>query len=172
MRRALGVWAFVATYEQQKRGAWHVHIATHRLPASMLRGGVKIKSYSVVRAIWRDVVGELGGNIDQSARKRNAKRSPHRVASYLSKYMLKTADEDRGEHRRFQASACVIPEAVRVELRAQSLTDLIGLVYAFGADGQCEVHSWLCPFGDTFFIASGPPQFDTSIHRRALETIR
>lgn len=166
MVNALGPWAFVAAFEPQTRGAWHVHIATHALPKLMTRRGVKVKSYNVVRAIWRDVVGDLGGNIDQSRRKGRAVPG-HRVASYLSKYMTKNAELFEAGQRRFQASQIEIPAAQVVELRTMSLRELVELAYAFAADGACDVTTFLSPFGDTFYIASGPPIVDRSIHRRA-----
>ena len=57
LRRALGAFSYVAAFERQKRGAWHVHIACHRLPRTMAaRNGVKVKSFNVIRAIWRSVI--------------------------------------------------------------------------------------------------------------------
>ena len=158
MRRLIPGFAYVAAFERQKRGAWHVHMAIHRLPLNLpAANGVKVKSWSVVRAVWRSVVGEARGNIDQSARKRNSRRSPARLAGYLSKYMMKAFEEGDAWSNRFSASQHSIPEAVRAVFRGSSLAELVGLAYAFAADGACDCQTWLSEFGDTFYLASEPP---------------
>jgi hypothetical protein len=52
----LGEWKYVAVLEKQTRGALHIHLATHALPTRLLKGGVKVKSWDVMRAIWRRLV--------------------------------------------------------------------------------------------------------------------
>jgi len=90
MLRVIPGFRFVAAFEQQDRGAWHVHMATERIPAELpARNGVKVKSFNVVRAIWRSVTKERGGNIDVQASKRNSQRSPARIASYIAGYIIK-----------------------------------------------------------------------------------
>jgi hypothetical protein len=148
---------YVAAFERQARGAWHVHIATHRLPAHFVRLGVKVKSWNVIRAVWREVIGG-DGNIDVSRRSRMARKSPAKLAAYLSKYLLKDWDKVPKGTRRWQGSQADVPQPIRLEFAAASMADLIELAYAFGADGDCEVcTSWLSRFGDTFFLSSGPP---------------
>ena len=157
-RRLIPGFAYVAAFERQKRGAWHVHMAIHRLPLNLsASNGVKVKSWSVVRAVWRSVVGEALGNIDQSARKRNSRRSPARLAGYLSKYMMKAFEEGDAWSNRFSASQHSIPEAVRAVFRGSSLAELVSLAYAFAADGACDCQTWLSEFGDTFYLATEPP---------------
>lgn len=160
MRRALPGWVYVAAFEKQKRGAWHVHMATHALPSTMkAANGVKVKSFNVVRAIWRSVVGELGGNIDQARRKRFSQQSCAKLASYLSKYMMKAFDEgDEWSNRYSGSQGTEIPEAVRLRFRGESLAQLIGLVYDEVAAGPVEIMSWLSGYGDVFFLSTeGPP---------------
>lgn len=89
IERVMPGFRFVAAFEKQKRGAWHVHMACHRIPRDLSVKGAKVKSFNVIRAIWRAVAGELGGNIDVSARKRNSNRKAARIASYISKYIVK-----------------------------------------------------------------------------------
>lgn len=73
MRRLIPGFSYVAAFERQKRGAWHIHIAIHALPMRLDWAGVKVKSYGVARAVWRSVVGDLGGTINQSKRKRSSR---------------------------------------------------------------------------------------------------
>jgi hypothetical protein len=99
VRRVMRVWPefrAVAGFEEQKRGAWHVHLATVAVPRELVhRSGAKVKSYNLLRSIWRDVTKEHGGNVDVSKRKRNSKRSAAKIAAYLSKYITK--DYEQGE---------------------------------------------------------------------------
>lgn len=160
IRRALPGWVYVAVFEKQKRGAWHVHMATHALPPMMkASNGVKVKSFNVVRAIWRSVVGELGGNIDQASRKRWSRQTTGKLAAYVSKYMLKAFEEGDDWSNRYSGSQGVtIPEAVRMRFVGESLGDLIGLVYDDCAAGEVDVMTWLSRFGDVFFMSTeGPP---------------
>ena len=59
VKRVLGDLTYIAVLERQDRGAYHVHLATHALPQRITQAGVKVKSWDVMRAIWRAVVGEL-----------------------------------------------------------------------------------------------------------------
>lgn len=159
IRRVIPGFGYVACFEQQQRGAWHVHMAIHRLPLKLAAAnGVKVKSYPVILAIWRSVTGELGGAVNERTRKRYTQRSPAKLASYLSKYMLKAYEEGDAWTNRFSASQHSMPEAVRAVFRGASLGELIALAYAFAADGVCEVSTWLSRWGETFFISTeGPP---------------
>jgi hypothetical protein len=158
MRRVVPSFGYVAAFERQERGAWHVHLATHTLPLRLAASnGVKVKSYGVVRAIWRSVTGDLGGNIDQARRKRASRSSAAKLASYLSKYMTKAYAEGDAWSNRFSASQHAIPEAVRAVFRNSTLQDVIALAYAFAADGRCDITSWLSRWGETFYLASESP---------------
>lgn len=160
MRRALPGWVYVCAFERQKRGAWHMHIATHKLPLQMsAKNGVKVKSFNVVRAIWRSVTGDLGGNIDQVHRKRWSRHSTARMAAYLSKYMLKAFEDGDQWSNRYSASAGVeIPDAVVTRWRGERLADLIGLVYDECSTGAVDITTWLSRWGDVFYLSTeGPP---------------
>jgi hypothetical protein len=166
MMRAIPGWRYVAAFERQKRGAWHVHIACHALPAVLQRNGVKVKSWNVIRAMWREVTGD-DGNIDVSRRSRLARKSPAKLAAYLSKYMLKDWEQVEPGTRRFQASATELEPVSRIEIGASNMRDLIDLAFTFGADFDCEVvTAWLSRHGDTFFLATEPRRVDRSIHCR------
>ena len=131
MKRLLPGFFYVAAFERQQRGAWHVHIATHRLPPALETAqGVKVKSFNVVRAVWRSVTGELGGNIDVQAKKRNSSRAPSKIAAYLSKYMTKAFAEGDKWQNRFSASKGVpVPKPERVRFNGYGLADVIRAVF-------------------------------------------
>lgn len=159
MRRALPAFQYVAAFEKQKRGAWHVHIATHRLPMLMAASnGVRVKSFNVVRAIWRSVTGEMGGNIDQAARKRWSKQTAGKMAAYLSKYMLKSYAEGEPWTNRYSCSkGLTVPPATLLEFRGASLSEIVGLLFDEVAAGPCECMTWLSSFGDCFFLSTEKP---------------
>jgi hypothetical protein len=81
---------YVAVPEQQKRGAWHVHIAC--------KGFMWVQT---IRRFWREIVGL--GNIDMSYRHRN-ENNPWRIAAYLSKYIGKAIEQAKPGERTFWAS--------------------------------------------------------------------
>ncbi|MGA0610861.1 rolling circle replication-associated protein [Caldimonas sp. KR1-144] len=160
LNRKLQGFCYVAAFEQQKRGAWHVHVCCHQLPALLeARNGVKVKSWNVVRAMWRDIVGELDGNVDFSAR-RKLLRSPAKCAAYVSKYVLKAFNEGDDHSKRYLASRCPIPEAVREQMIAEGVdvAVLLGIVAEWCTEGRVLATAWADRFGETvFFAAESPP---------------
>jgi len=145
VRKLLPSFSYVATLEKQKRGAYHIHIATHRLPALLQHQGVKVKSWNLLRAIWRSVVGELGGNFDEAKRKFHAKSRAHKIASYISKYVSKAfddADEALDGKKRFWVSqGIVVPRPEVLIFPHEQFADLIALVHQ--ACGGQEGHNTL-----------------------------
>lgn len=155
MARSLGGFCYVAAFEPQRRGAWHVHVVTHRLPAVIERKGVKIKSWNVIRAMWRDITGELGGNIDVSGR-RKLLRSPAKCAAYVSKYVLKAFEDGADHAKRYLASRCEMPASVRTlyeGVEAGEVRELLAAVTEWCGEARNLVSVWLSRFGDVFFVA-------------------
>lgn len=159
MRRLLPGFTYVAAFETQRRGCWHVHMAVHRLPKELpASNGVKVKSFNVVRAVWRLVTGEAGGNIDVQRRKRTTQQSAGKLAAYLSKYMLKAwEDGDKWSNRYSASQGITIPPALVLEFREVALRELVGLIYDEIGQGRCDCMSWLAPYGDTFFLSTERP---------------
>lgn len=93
IRAELPGWVYIAVAENQKRGAWHWHIA--------VRGRQDV---NLVRSVWRQVVGE--GNIDVRPPRSTDKNPGLSLINYLSKYLGKGFQD--GQHelnaRRFRAS--------------------------------------------------------------------
>lgn len=89
MQRLYPEFCFVAAFERQKRGAWHMHLACRKLPDLLpAKNGVKVRRFNVIRAVWRAVVKEREGNIDVSRRAQTI-RSAARIASYIASYIAK-----------------------------------------------------------------------------------
>lgn len=129
MARVIPGWFYVAAYERQERGAWHVHMAVHRVPRMLDHArGVKVKSYSAIRAIWRAITGELGGNVDLRSSKRM--RAPSRIASYLSKYMTKAfADGDAWSNRFSSSKGVTVPKPQRIRFVGWELGDVLTAMF-------------------------------------------
>lgn len=155
VRRLKRVWPgfkAVAAFEQQKRGAWHVHMATVRVPRDLQhKSGASVKSFNLIRSIWRNVTKEYGGNIDVAKRKRNSQRSPAKIAAYLSKYITK--DYELGEkwsNRWTRFGDIEKPEALILGFVNLPL-DVITLCYSF-CDKMEIVTSHFSRWGDWFFV--------------------
>lgn len=160
MERLLPEFRFVAAFERQERGAWHVHMATAGIPRVFKRlnsTGQKyeVKSFNVIRAVWRAVTGERGGNIDISRRKKSSASSPAKIASYLSKYMLKDFDAATKGVNRYAAYGDF------------NIPPVIDLGYVTSALHAAEVCNACCGdrvvfsqhyshFGDWFFLHAEP----------------
>lgn len=154
----LGEWRYVAVLQQQERGAWHIHIASHALPARVLVRGVKVKSWDAMRAIWRAIVGE--GNFDESKRKARWSKGdkPIRgcgaIASYIAGYVAKDMLESELNRKRYSVSKGVdIPAGYRAMWAGDvAMSELIELAYA--ALGDRITRTWFDATRGIFFAES------------------
>lgn len=144
----LGDWRYVAVLEKQERGAFHIHLATHALPKRLTKGGVKVKSWDVMRAIWRSAAGDLGGNFDEAKRsarwskKSKAIKGGGAIASYIAGYVAKDMMESELNRKRYSASKGVdIPDAYVALFKDEEATmhGLIELAYAAVGDRVTNV---------------------------------
>lgn len=101
LRRVLPGFAYVAVVEKQKRGALHLHFACKRLPMAFQRDGVRVKSYSVIYAIWKSVTGDAGGSFRDSSRR--TRGSVLKVAKYIAKYVGKCFEDHELNKRQYFA---------------------------------------------------------------------
>lgn len=79
---------YVAVFEQQKRGAWHAHLA--------IRG---FRDVRTLRRLWLAIVGKGQGNVDITPPRRR-----ERLASYLAKYVAKNIAQHGLNRKRYWAS--------------------------------------------------------------------
>jgi hypothetical protein len=155
-----GEWRYIATLEKQERGAYHVHLATHALPLRIVQGGVKVKSWDVMRAIWRSCAGEHGGNFDEA--KRTSRWSRHRkpikgaaaIASYIAGYVAKDMHDSELNKKRYSASKGIdIPQAYKALFHSETtMRELIELAYA--AVGHNITRAWFDATRGIFFLES------------------
>lgn len=94
VKRVIPDFRYVWTLEHQKRGAYHVHMGTHSLPRVFLRGGVPVKSWDLMRRIWRSITGELEGNFDEAKNRRewHRKGSMQRSAAAIELTLAAVGD--------------------------------------------------------------------------------
>ncbi|PAT41394.1 hypothetical protein CK623_00135 [Vandammella animalimorsus] len=138
MNRALGgKFVYVASFERQQRGAMHVHVACHKLPAHMQHKGAKVASWRVGTAIWRSIVGADNGLCFVGGKSRNGNRrgksmSVAKLAQYVSKYILKDFEDAPAESNRYSRSdGLKAPKPERMTFQC-SLAELIPLVFELG----------------------------------------
>jgi len=159
----LGEWAYIAVIEKQKRGALHIHLATHALPSRIVKKGYRpVKSWDVMRHIWRDVVGSLGGNFDEAKRTRygankhqaKAVRGTGAIASYIAGYVAKDMLESELNRKRYSASKGIAPPAI-VRAEYANDTSMATLIeFAYEWIGQKITRAWFNKEAGVFFLES------------------
>lgn len=156
VRRVVPGFQYVCVFEKQKRGAWHAHIAVERVLSHYQHRGALVRSYDLLRSLWRGVIG-AGGNVDVSRGKRVA-RSMSKLANYLSKYITKgfeAAAFDGGDSYRASGRALPKPTFVRVvgDL-AVGLSALVDLVACDLGKPGAKMHHALLDCGGYFLSIS------------------
>jgi hypothetical protein len=162
LRTVIPDFAYLAVIERQQRGALHLHVATHRLPHSLKWRGAKVKSWSVLRAIWRSVVGDLGGNFDESKRKARSQASSLRIARYITKYVAKDfADGELNRKRYWAGGQWKAPRRVSMLFprgRDEGVSaELLSLVFDEVVGRGTDYTHWLHPEGFVYWVAAFAP---------------
>lgn len=154
VRRVLPSFEYVCVFERQKRGAWHAHIAVQRVQSHYMHRGALVKSYDLLRAIWRAVVG--AGNVDVSRSIRHRQRSTGKLSGYLSKYIAKGFEEGQ-EGDSYRASGKALPKPVVMRSLATDISgasaELVRVLSAFWPSG--EFHSAYLD-GGGYFVSISP----------------
>lgn len=159
VRRVLGDWRYIAVLEKQERGAYHVHLATHALPARIQHRGHSLKSWNLLRSMWRSIVGPLGGNFDEAKaerrwRKRATKVGASKIASYLSGYVAKDFAGSPLNVQRYSSSEDIALPAVLAEQFSGDRITAHLLELAYAAVGDCITGAWFDRERGVFFIES------------------
>lgn len=166
MKAALPGFRYCAGFEPQDRGAWHAHVATHKLPEHAQYKGVRIPAWRLGTEIWRDVVGDLGGlcfvggKPGRWGNKRRRNLGLYKMANYVSKYILKHYElvpEGKNRYSRSNGEAKVSAEVIHLA-NVASLSELIGCIFEL-ADGATVVSHRVGKLQDFYLLATeGPPQ--------------
>lgn len=158
VRRAIPGFEYVCVFERQKRGAWHAHIAVPRILSHYAHRGTMVKSYDLLRSMWRGIVGADNGNVDVSRNKR-VNRSSAKLAAYLSKYIGKTFDQAERHVNSYSASGRDLPAAVIERVitgcQVEALNRLVDLL-SMELGGACQFHqAWID--GGGVYVCLSPP---------------
>lgn len=159
VRRVIPDFEYVAVFERQKRGAWHAHIAVRKVLSHYLRKGFLVRSYDLLRSMWRGVVGADNGNVDVSRNKR-VNRSSAKLAAYLSKYIGKTFNQAEKHVNSYSASGRDLPSAVLEKVLTESQSSAIAsLVDLLRPDiaAAGELHQVYID-GGGYYLCLSPPE--------------
>jgi len=152
--RVMPTFRCVVGFEPQKRGAWHMHLATAGIPAWFTHKGCPVRSYDLLRSIWRSVVGEWSGNIDVARRRRHRDKSGAQIAAYISKYITKAfAEGEKWSNRWTHYGNCEVPPPVDLGVRRDLHQALID-AYTLVADCQVIVTARLDRWKEWAFLAA------------------
>lgn len=164
MLRELPGFRFVACFERQERGAWHMHLATAGVPVwfekTNATGQVyRVKSFDLVRQVWRSVTKDRGGNIDLARRKRNSQRGAAKIASYIAKYIGKAFAESMGAgvNRWTKYGDVAVPAPVELGTWS-SLLGAVEASFAMLLECQAVAQARLDQWRDWFFLAGEIPK--------------
>lgn len=158
--RVMPDFSFVAAFERQQRGAWHVHMATRRIPESLAdrnrQNVCRMKSYEVIRRIWRSVVGDLGGNIDVARRKFHSRKSAAQIASYIAGYIVKEFSEgEKWSNRWTKYGEGSVPEPIDLGY-VSTPQEAVEVAYSLLPEGHRVVVARLDRWKDWFVLHSEP----------------
>jgi hypothetical protein len=148
MKRALGgVFRYCTGFEPQKRGAWHMHVATHKLPQHVEHKGVKIQAWKLGTAIWRDIVGHdnglcfVGGKPSKWGTKRRKNMGLYKMANYVSKYITKHYELMPDSVNRYSRSNGAAKVEVDVQFYpARDVGELIALCFEQAECSEVVAH--------------------------------
>lgn len=169
MVRVMPGFSFVGAFERQDRGAWHVHLATRRVPTQLTYRGkacandrnmvdrVKVRSYDVIRSVWRSVVGDLSGNIDVARSKRWSAKTPAQIASYIAGYIVKEfAQGELWSNRWTKYGEGEVPEPVELGL-VESVRDGMAVAFACLTGAHSVGRMFLSKWADVFYLSAELP---------------
>lgn len=160
VRRLLPSFEYICVFERQKRGAWHAHLAVKKIQSHYMNKGQLVKSYDLLRSMWRGVVGLDNGNVDVSRNKR-VQRSAAKLAAYLSKYIGKTFDQAEKHVNSYSSSGRDLPDAIVERImssdQAEAVRSLAALVLHDVLEGDCEVYQAYLD-GGGYYLCLSPPE--------------
>ncbi|SCX52620.1 hypothetical protein [Variovorax sp. EL159] len=157
---------YCAGYEPQKRGAWHVHAAIHRLPdhvdvkKRMPNGEwktFKVKGWQVGTMVWRAIVGKDNGMCFIGGKGPGAKKARNslaKMAAYVAKYITKHYEMvPEGKQRYSHSQGVAVPVSVVERLVRMSLRDLITMCF-WCEDGERVVDHRIGRFKDSYYLCT------------------
>lgn len=161
MKTAFPKWQYCAAFERQERGAMHVHCATNKLPKHCHYRGKKHESWLVGTLIWREIVGADNGLVFVGGKprwgdKRRRNQSLAKIASYVSKYIMKDyADCPEGSNRYSRSNAIDLPKPTKLRITDCTMTELVSLVFEV-LPGHVVVSHRIGDWQDSYWLCTEP----------------
>lgn len=162
MKNALGGhFRYCASFEVQDRGAMHMHVACHKLPKHGTHKGVKIDGWRLGTQVWRSIVGADNGLVfvggkKSAVSKKRVRKSPAKMAQYVSKYIMKDYADSPDETNRYSRSnGSDVPKPAHVRLTGCTLADAISVMFEC-KDGDVIVSHRLGHFKDSYWLCTEP----------------
>lgn len=160
VRRVVAGFEYICVFEQQKRGAWHAHIAVRRVLSHYMHQGSMVRSYDLLRSMWRGIVGADNGNVDVSRNKR-VNRSSAKLAAYLSKYIGKSFGGNEKHVNAYSSSGRDLPPAIVERIMTADVHGAVKALFALVTEDLCagaEVHQAFLDGGGYYLCLSPPPR--------------
>ena len=173
MKKALGDFRYCASFETQKRGAMHVHVATHKLPQHGVYKGVKVKAWQLGTKIWRAIVGADNGMCFVGGKKKNGQyrrnMSLAKMAQYVSKYIMKDYEEAPEEANRYSRSdkAPLPRKTPPVYLHNVTAAELVALCFQCD-DGDVIVSHRVDPMTGSYWLCTEPRPREIGVKKPAI----
>lgn len=165
LKRVLPGFRAVYAFEPQERGAWHVHAAIDSLPKWINVNGHPVRSWELLRQLWRSVVGADNGNIDVDGHRKTRHGIPGkfkqpeslaRLAGYVSKYLTKDYENGiEGRNRWGSTQGLDAGEAVIFDMPDMPLAELIGIAFQREEGHTIAAHR-VGRFGDFWCLYTEP----------------
>lgn len=158
IRRVVPDFEYLYVLERQKRGAYHAHFAVKRIQSHYLQSGVLLKSYDMLRAMWRGVVGADNGMVDVKHRQAS-RRGIEGLVGYLHKYFGKDMGDGEAGENSYCASGRALPSPTRSEVRGNDVS--LGVDVIMSALSVRVLSGSTCTSfnldGGGYYIALSPP---------------
>ncbi|MGE8445695.1 MAG: rolling circle replication-associated protein [Comamonas sp.] len=165
MRKLIPGFRAVYAFEQQKRGAWHVHAAVDKLPTMFDTVHGPVRSFKLLHPLWHSIVGHDNGNVrvDEHNKTRhglparyNKKTSLAKLAGYVSKYLTKDYGEGVGGRNRWNSTQGIeVSKPAVFDMPEMPLHDLIPLVFQLPDGHRIARHS-VGQFGKFWVLYTEP----------------
>lgn len=166
LRKVLPGFRAVFAFEQQDRGAWHVHAAIDKLPTYIdVPGAGRVRSWDYLRRAWRAIVGADNGNIDVDGHRKTRHGLPGKyrtseslakLAGYVSKYLTKDfANGVEGRNRWGSTQGIEVAKPVVFDMPEMPLAQLVGVAFEV-PDGHRIVRHRIGQFGKFWVLYTEP----------------
>lgn len=156
VRRLIPSFEYVVTHELQKRGAWHSHLAVHRILPVYTYKNQLVKSYTLLTHLWRSSHTSRGAVMVSPIHSK--RRSVAFIALYLAKYIGKDLNSEVPKYgNSYSASSGTPPMPMTFKSLNPDLMDsVIDLHDLLGDMGNVRQSACFLP-GDIYYLAASPP---------------